>query len=332
MISFLQSREWVGFQRSLGREVLEYPEPKHLEAEPLSKEVQPPVITAKIIKHDWPFGKNYLYIPHGPEMDFNQMTGGFKNPVANFVKWLRELGKTHKAIFVKVEPLVDSVAQALVEAGFRKSKKEIQPSKTVIINLEQSEDDLLSRMHHKTRYNIGIADKHGVTVGETGSVGIFLKLLKKTAKRDKFSPHPADYYKKLFEFKGLQTKLYFAYARGNPPTTFDSPKVVGGKPIAAALILIYGDTGYYLHGASDYDARALMAPYALHWHIIKQLKAQGLKRYDLWGIDVRKWPGVTRFKLGWGGQTIEYPGSFDLPISKFWYMAYKIMRKLIVRG
>src|SRR3989344_8871194 len=128
---FMQSKEWAEFQKSLGREVFEY-----------DKEG----ITAGIIKHKLPLGKNYLYIPHGPEMDFNQMTGGFKNPVANFVKWLRELGKTHKAIFVKVEPLVDSVAQALVEAGFRKSKKEIQPSKTVIINLEQSEDDLLSRM------------------------------------------------------------------------------------------------------------------------------------------------------------------------------------------
>ncbi len=203
MRSFLQSNEWAEFQKSLGRDVFEY-----------EKEG----ITARIIKYDLPFGKNYLYIPHGPEMNFNQMIGGFKNPVANFVKWLRELGKAQKSIFIKVEPLVDSVVQVLAVGGkfsagggpaygWKKSKKEIQPSKTVVIDLGQSEEELLTSMHHKTRYNIGVADKHGVVVGEGGNLDSFLRLLKKTAKRDRFNPHPADYYKKLFDFNRLQTKL-----------------------------------------------------------------------------------------------------------------------------
>ncbi|MDO8558899.1 MAG: peptidoglycan bridge formation glycyltransferase FemA/FemB family protein, partial [bacterium] len=183
-------------------------------------------------------------------------------------------------------------------------------------------DELLTAMHHKTRYNIGVADKHGVVVGEDGNVDSFLRLLKKTAKRDRFNPHPAEYYKKMFDYSGFQTKLYSAKHDGKP---FGKAQ---GEPIAAALILIYGDAGYYLHGASDYECHSLMAPYALHWHIIKQLKAEGLKQYDLWGIDARKWPGVTRFKLGWSGQTVEYPGSFDLPISKFWYLVYQLARKI----
>lgn len=306
--SFLQSKDWMEFQRSLGREVFEY-----------EKEG----ITAKIIKHDLsfgrlkinPFGKNYLYIPYGPIINFNFMTGGFKNPVANFVKWLRELGKKEKSIFIKTEPIIDSVAQILAGQKFRKSKKEIQPSKTVVIDLTKSEEDLLSAMHHKTRYNIIVADKHNVVAGEISEIDSFLRLLKKTVKHDKFSPHPADYYKKLFDYNNLQTKLYFAKHNN--------------KLIAAALVLIYGDTGYYLHGASDYDQRSLMAPFALHWHIIKQLKTEGLKQYDLWGIDPRKWPGITRFKLGWGGRAIEYPGSFDLPISKFWYFVYRVAKKII---
>lgn len=297
--SFLQSNEWAEFQKSLGREVLEY---------------ENEGISAKIIRHDLPFRKNYLYIPHEPVMDFNQMTGGLKNPVANFVKWLREEAKKRKSIFVKAEPLVDSVAQALVEHKFRKSKKEIQPSKTVVIDLTKSEEELLSVMHHKTRYNIRVAGKRNVVVAEGEDVEQFLKLLKKTAKRDKFFPHPDDYYRKLINFPDLETKLYFAKH--------------SGKVVAAALVLMFGDTAYYLHGASDYEHRSLMAPYALHWHIIKELKVQGLRLYDLWGINAKKWPGVTRFKLGWGGHTVEYPGSFDLPISKFWHLAYKLARKL----
>jgi len=71
-----------------------------------------------------------------------------------------------------------------------------------------------------------------------------------------------------------------------------------------------------------------MAPYALHWDIIKYLKQQGVAHYDLWGIDHQRWPGVTRFKLGWGGRTVEYPGAFDLVISKPWKLAYDLAQKL----
>jgi len=288
------------FQESLGREVFEY-----------DKEG----ISAKIIKYRLPFKKSYLYIPHGPVMDFNAMTGGLKNPVSNFVAWLKDLGKEHKSIFVKAEPLIDSVAQALAGKKWKRSKKEIQPSKTVVVDLSKSEDELLGAMHHKTRYNIGVADRRGVLVNDSGDVESFVKLMKKTAKRDKFNPHPAEYYKKLCDFDGLKTKLYVAEHEG--------------RPTAMALVLINRDTGYYLHGASDHDSRSLMAPYALHWHIIKQLKAEGLSRYDLWGVSANKWPGVTRFKLGWGGLSVEYPGSFDLPISRFWYLLYKIARNIL---
>ena len=296
--SFLQSNEWAEFQKSLGREVLEY-----------DKEG----ISVQIIKHDLPFGKNYLYIPHGPEIDFNSMAGGFKNPINHFVQWLREDAKKC-SIFIKAEPLTDNIAQILVEAGFRKSKKEIQPSKTVIIDLLRNENDLLVAMHHKTRYNIKVADGHGIRVTENNDIDSFLKLLQKTAKRDRFSPHPADYYRKLLEFKSLNTKLFLAY--------------IGDRPIAGAIVLIYNDAGYYLHGVSDYDQRSLMAPYALHWFIIKQLKLAGIQKYDLWGVDARKWPGITRYKLGWGGRTIEYPGSFDLVVSRAWYVIYKIARRI----
>jgi lipid II:glycine glycyltransferase (peptidoglycan interpeptide bridge formation enzyme) len=298
------------FQESLGRLTLEY-----------EKEG----ISARIIKHDLPFKKSYLYIPHGPEMDFNLMTGGFKNPVANFIKWLKETAKNENAIFVKIEPANDLIAQTFAERKFKKSKKEIQPSKTVILNLECDTQTTLDSMHHKTRYNIKVAEKHGVKIFESDDAEIFWKLMEKTTARDKFSSHPKDYYFKLLNFfsrrnSEIKTKLFLAK--------------INNKPIAGAITLSYGDTAYYLHGASDYEFRGLMAPFLLHWHIINYFKKKGLKNYDLWGIDSKKWPGVTRFKLGWigegnspAGRVIERPGSFDLPISKLWYMLYKLFRK-----
>jgi len=297
--SFLQTNEWANFQRSLGREVFEY---------------EKNGVSAKIIRHSLPFGKNYLYIPHGPEMDFNTMVGGFKSPTRGFVDYLLGLSRQEKSIFVKAEPLTGNVAQILVEAGFKRARKEIQPSKTVIVDIQESDINLLAAMHYKTRYNIKVAENHGVIVDESRDTATFWRLLQKTTTRDEFSSHPKSYYEKLLNFDwgddGPKVKLFLAKYEN--------------KPAAAAIVLIYGGVGYYLHGASDYEHRSAMAPFMLHWRIIQLLRKAGVENYDLWGINARKWPGVTRFKLNWGGRTIDRPGSFDLPISKTWYFAYKI--------
>ncbi|MBI2676412.1 MAG: peptidoglycan bridge formation glycyltransferase FemA/FemB family protein [Candidatus Yanofskybacteria bacterium] len=310
-MSFLQSKDWLEFQKFLGRSVFEY-----------DKEG----IKAGIIKLPEPFKKSYLYIAHGPEMDFNSMAGGLKNPVSNFTAWLKDLAEKEKSIFIKAEPLADNIAQVLAEHKFKKSKKEIQPPKTVILDLSKSEDDLLNAMHHKTRYNVKVAEKNGIVVKESDDLESFWKLIKKTSKRDKFSSHSKDYYEKLLKFfndgKEITSGLNLAYYKD--------------QPVAGLILMTHKDTAYYLHGASDYDYRQYMAPYKLHWEVIKKLQWASLQKsakmpivgYDLWGIDSKKWPGVTRFKFGWGGKVVEYPGSFDLPISKFWFLAYKVARRL----
>ena len=328
MKSFLQTEDWLKFQSSLGRKTFRFNDG---------------AIKANIIQHKIPFGKNYLYIPHGPEILFDKVSGGLKNEVDKFLKYLKDLAKENKSIFVKMEPLSDVVTElvfrnpstVLGARGIKRSKKQLQPHKTVILNLELSEEDLLSRMHHKTRYNIKVAERNRILVEDADDLDSFWKLLENTAKRDRFYSHTKDYYEKLLTLNGeLKTDLVMAY--------------FNEKPVAGAIILCYGDTGYYLHGASDHNYRHLMAPYALHWENIKYLKQKGLKYYDLWGVDAKRWPGVTRFKLGWlgsptratpealarrehgegGGRLVEYPGSFDLVVSRFWYFLYNLARKI----
>ncbi len=303
MKSFLQTKKWMEFQKSLGREVFEFDNDG---------------IRANIVMHDLPFGKNYLYIPHGPSLSLNDIEGGLKNKLAEFVNYLRKIGRENGSIFAKIEPLNDSVMELLYSYGFRKSKKEIQPSKTIVVNLKASEEELLSLMHHKTRYNIKVAEKNNLTFVEGGDVDDFWKLLKQTSEKDKFSPHEKSYYKKLLSFftdGDIKTELYFIKR--------------DGKPIAGMIVLTYGETAYYLHGAMDREYKPMMAPYMLHWEAMKLFKIRGYTFYDFWGIDSREWPGVTRFKLGWGGNQVEYPGSFDLPISRFWYLIYNITRKIV---
>lgn len=304
MNSFLQSKEWLDFQESVGRKVWRFDDGG---------------IKANVIKHDLPFGRSYLYIPHGPEIYFDNIGGGIKNKIAKFTDFLRKLASEEKAIFIKAEPLTDVVIELIYRRGFRRSLGNIQPRRTALISLNLPVDEILGRMHHKTRYNIRIAEKHGIKVELGGDIEAFLRLLDKTSKRDNFSMHPKNYYKKMFDFLGdrgeIKTDLIMASNNS--------------KAVAGAVVLRYRDTGYYLHGASDYRFRSLMAPYALHWEIVKYLKDRGLRYYDFWGVDSRKWPGVTRFKLGWGGDLVEHPGSFDLPVSRPWYLAYKLTRRVL---
>lgn len=289
MSPFLQSQDWAEFQKSQGRAVFD-------------------IDGANIIRHNLPFKKSWLYIPYGPA-----------TVTHDFVHQLKELARREHAIFVKAEPYDDGIAQSLVQFGFYRSTRTIQPHRTVVIDLQKSEDALLEAMHHKTRYNIHVAERAGIEVREGGTIGDFLALLKKTTTRDKFRAHPDEYYKRMLEHFAnnprLSVSLWFARR--------------GDVHVAAALVLTYGNTAYYLHGASDYIYRVLMAPYALHWGITKSYKLEAKSYYDLWGIDANKWPGVTRFKLGWGGRTVEYPGTFDLIISRPWCWAYNFTHKLI---
>lgn len=301
--SFLQTQDWLEFQKSIGRKTWKFDNGK---------------IAANIIKHDLPFGQNYLYIPHGPKISWEEIQSGLKNEVDIFLKYLKDLGKENKSIFVKMEPTEDVVMEVLYRKNLKHSKKSVQPTRTALVDLNFPEALLLERMHHKTRYNINLASRKELSFKESDDIEIFWKLLRKTAKNDQFQTHEKNYYFKLYDFFRNNEKLkleLFAVEYEN-------------KAIAAALVMFYEDTAYYLHGAMDRDYKELMAPYFMHWEIIKHAQSTGHRFYDFWGIDARRWPGVTRFKLGFGGQEVEYPGSFDLPISKVWYLIYKIARKI----
>lgn len=337
MRTFLQTIEWLEFQKEAGHKVWRFPSTHSIK--PQGGEIIESTssgqvddgptspngfegrgkITANIIKLGLPLGKSFLYIPHGPEIDFEHVVGGVKNELSNFVKYLKDLAREEKSIFVKIEPFNGVVMELLYRKGIRRSSKQIQPYKTVILDLNLPEEHLLGKMHQKTRYNINLSEKKGLVLEESDDVDIFWKLLKQTAKKDQFSTHPKEYYEKMLDFfrdgKELRIKLFLVK--------------YGDKHIGGAIIMFYGDIAYYLHGAMDREYRSLMAPYFMHWEIIKKLKVKGFRFYDFWGIDSNKWPGVTRFKLGWGGDLKEYPGSFDMPVSRLWYFAYSLARKIL---
>ena len=190
----------------------------------------------------------------------------------------------------------------------------VQPERTSILNIDDSEEDLLKNMHHKTRYNIKLAEKKGVEIREAKEADLeeWWNIMTETKKRDGFRSHSRSYYKKMLEIDIVHLLI----------AEFE------GKIIAGNIVSFFGDTAVYIHGASSSQYRHLMAPYLLQWQAIKIAQEKGMKYYDFYGIDENKWPGVTRFKKGFGGEEINYPGAFDLIFYPLCYNGYKYVRKI----
>ncbi len=262
---------------------------------------------AQAIKMNLPGGFAYWYIPQA----------SLSEP--SFSELQKMLGE-HGALFLRADPITTLKPQNKI-----KTMPSVQPQCTLLLDLSQSEEEISGKLHSKTRYNINLAQKKGVKIG-LGSVDDFIKLNRATTKRDKFESHPAWYYKKMsgsLENGDCQMKVWQAS--------------FGGCALASALVVYFGDTATYVHGASSDDSRNVMAPYLLHWEIIKAAKEKGFKYYDWWGINPadenhpaykKSWQGISRFKRGFGGDEICCPDSFDLIYRPVWYSLYKLMRRV----
>ncbi|MFH2062539.1 MAG: peptidoglycan bridge formation glycyltransferase FemA/FemB family protein, partial [bacterium] len=189
-------------------------------------------------------------------------------------------------------------------------------------------------MKPKTRYNIRLAEKRGVTVRQADpldgatyakDIASFQSLLAETADRDEFRTHSPDYYEQMLRSLAvnksdeMSVRLFLAEH--------------DGQPLAGALVSGFGDMATYLHGASSSEKRELMAPHQLHWQIMLWAKQAGFRKYDFWGVAPEgaaadhPWAGVTRFKLGFGGERKSYVGTWELPGHRFWYAAYRLAKR-----
>jgi len=273
---------------------------------------------ATIMKHALTAGYSYWYAPRGPIFS-SALSENERSETEGFL--YAEIKKIEaRALFFRIEPKNPPARKTdgASEAGFKiKKTLDLQPRETLILDLLSDEEELLKNMHQKTRYNINLALKKGVLIREGGAADFdeFWRLMSLTGERDAFRFHAADHYRNLLSASADNPiKLYFAS--------------FGGKDIAAGLFCFWGDKVTYMHGASDNDFRNVMAPYLLQWSVIKQAQAEGYKYYDFYGISARKWPGVTRFKLGFGGRVETYPGTYDVIFRPRLYGCYGLIRKI----
>ena len=299
MMSFLQSREWAEIQKRDGREAhrLQFGDEE-----------------CNFFRHRLPFGFYYYYAPR--PIIRNQ---------EKFFASVTKFGESTGAIFFRVEPesgIKNQDSEFRVQnSGFRiVSAPNSQPLETILMDLTKPDEELLAAMHPKTRYNIRLAEKHGLVIRKEKSgeaISDFYKLLRQTAGRDRFNSHSKLHYQNLL--------MTFSYSAEYENVIFEAR--YDGQLAAAAIVNFCGGTATYLHGASDYSLRHLMAPYLLHWRIMQIARERGCQTYDLWGIDEARWPGVTRFKMGFGGERKFFPAAFDIVLRPFWYRLYTLIRR-----
>ncbi len=272
------------------------------------------------------------YIPHGPLVDWTdaEQTAVLLNQIDHSVY-------ERRAAIVKMEPLVwqDDVPpdawQAICQQhDLRPETDTIQPPQTMIVDLRPSPDDILAAMKQKTRYNIRLAAKKGVTtrLGGRSDLPAFVQLMQQTGQRDGFGIHTPLYYQAAYEIfaETGQAALWLAEFEG--------------RPLAAIMVFTLGTNAYYLYGASGSEERERMPNYAVQWAAIEWAKNQGCQSYDLWGIpDAPEaeleanftnrhdglW-GVYRFKRGFGGQIKRTVGATDRVYNNLAYKLYQWRR------
>jgi len=192
---------------------------------------------------------------------------------------------------------------------------------TRIINLKQSEEEILSQMKQKGRYNIKVTEKHGVTIRQSDNVDQFYKLVEQTSNRDGFI--------------SLSKKKYQAFLQ-NLDGSFLMLAFDGKNEAIAGLIgAIWNKKATYYYGASSYAHRASMAPYLLQWETIRFCKAKGVDSYDLLGVAPshapasHPWQGITSFKEKFGGELISYPPERKIVFRPVAYHLLTLKRKLL---
>ncbi len=301
--SFLQSWEWGSFQEAAGARVLR---------------VGRDETVAQFVLRPLPLGLTVAYLPRGPV-----------GHDAAVMETVREAAADAGAILLRVDPV-----SAERPAG-AKEVHEAQPRTTLLLDLSKSEDELLAAMHEKTRYNVRLAEKKGVTVREGGTElsPRLWPLLAAAAARDRFRTHDRGYYETM-----MRTLAGDAKDRGAASVRILIAEHEGAT-LAGMLLLTFGNDAVYLHGGSSDEKRNLMAPHLLQWEAIRRAKAWGYRNYDLGGISPMKdgmlepieghpLAGVTRFKRGFGGEVWSAPASWELPLRPAWYTIYALAQRI----
>jgi lipid II:glycine glycyltransferase (peptidoglycan interpeptide bridge formation enzyme) len=300
----LQTRGWGEFKRA-HRWM-----PRYLVAE------GDPSIAVLMLRHTVPGLGELGYIPKGPGVSSVAQLG----PV---IDGLRE--RSERAFAIKVEPEIEESAEAaaaLRHLRLEKSRHDVQISRaTIIVDLRPTEDEMLASFKPKCRYNIRLAQRHGVTVApvalDASSIDTMYSLMASTRDRAGFTLRSKEYFSGYWRLHAAagQGQLFFAS--------------LDGEVLAGVFATYIGKKAWYKDGGSTKGHQSVMAPHLLQWEVMRWLKSRGVDHYDLVAVPPAselnpEHPlyGLYRFKSGFSDHITEFVGTWDLPIRRRSYAAW----------
>ncbi|MCL2110254.1 peptidoglycan bridge formation glycyltransferase FemA/FemB family protein [Microgenomates group bacterium] len=247
-------------------------------------------------------------------------------PTPEQLQAITDVAKERKAVFVKLEPNISvrsseetekaKVFGKIEDLVFSKDGRRGKPlftNFTFVLNLGVSEEELMTRLSSKTRYNVRLASKKGVEIVEDSSkngMETYIKLMEETTKRQQFLNHNGDYFREMHEVMegtGMMRIFHALYQE---------------KVLTSWIVWEFNNNLYYPYGASSNEHREVMPNNLMMWEMIKLGKAKKNKSFDMWGClgpdanEKNPWYGFHKFKEGYGGEMREYVGTFDIVLDK----------------
>jgi peptidoglycan pentaglycine glycine transferase (the first glycine) len=274
-----------------------------------------------------------LYCPRGPILDWSN-----ESLRSSVLSDLAKVPESTGSIFIKIDPdiplesgqpdpsfellnpLGEQVILDMERLGWTCSDEQIQFKNSMYLDLRPSEDELLRGMKSKTRYNIRLAGRRGVTVRKGGEqdLDLLYRMYAATSLRDHFTIREQAYYQ----------DAWGTFMKSGMAQPFIAE--VDGEPVAAIIIFHYGRRAIYMYGMSLEIHREKMPNQLLQWEAIRWAKTMGYAIYDFWGAPDTfteqdpMW-GVYRFKSGFGAEVIRTPGAWDYVIRPTLYKVYNVI-------
>lgn len=312
--NFQQSIEWSKVKTSWKSEVI------------LAEDKDKKIIGSLMVWiRKMPIFGNIMYSARGPVCNIHNI-----EVLKQLTEGAKELAKKYNAIVLRIEPDIKSddekFKKIMLELGYsikddaKNFRDEIQPRYVFRLDTKgKTEDEVFSNFHQKTRYNVRLATKKGVTVkdGTREDLKDFHKIMITTGIRDGFITRPLEYFEKMYDELGPDhMKILMAY--------------YNNEPISGVIPIMYGNKTWYLYGASSNEHRNLMPNYLLQWEMIKIAISRKSDIYDLRGV-----PGIAddsnglyRFKKGFGAEYTEFVGEVYIAFKPLKYKLYKFSEKM----
>lgn len=306
---FLQSSEWSNFQKELGHRIYQ-------------KSGNGWEYVAVYEKGYGKIGGMFkrLYVPYGPTADNKESLDLALNS-------LESLAKKLKVDYVRIEPVVVGIDNTtIIPTGYAITKRTTQPKQTLIIDIAKPMDDILADMSKTNRYLWNKVERNGLSFKlsyKLEDLKAFLEMMAETAGRTQSKFHDSQYYEALIEVLGPNKVVGVAYVYYN------------NKPMSG---VVFADdkkakTRSYLYAGSFFEARKHSANAPLVVYLLETAKNMHFKYFDFFGVapsdapSDHKWAGFSKFKRSFGGQELEYAGTWERPINKWRYKLMTYIRK-----